>query len=92
MIGDIRELEGLRGEHVLLLDDAEKFAITRSKPMIAETLARMVNAQTMVPEIYDIPAMTQSQLASLEPTHVLFAMSEFEGFKGFGLEINGSIK
>ena len=34
-VGDIRELEGLRGEHVLFLDDAKKFAIKRSKPMIA---------------------------------------------------------
>lgn len=58
MTGDIRELEGLRGEHVLLLDDAKKFAITRSEPYIAKTLARMVNTKTMVPDIYDIPKMT----------------------------------
>jgi len=75
VVGDIRELEGLRGEHILLLDDAKKFAITRSEPMIAKTLARMVNVQTMIPEIYDMPKMTPTQLALLEPTHVLFSIS-----------------
>ena len=49
LVGDLNELEGLRGEHVLMLDDEKKFAITKSEPMIARALARLVNTSTIVP-------------------------------------------
>ena len=35
MIGPMNELEGLRGEHVLLLDSAGKIAVTRSITVLA---------------------------------------------------------
>ena len=35
MIGPMNELEGLRGEHVLLLDPAGKIAVTRSITVLA---------------------------------------------------------
>ena len=68
-----------------MLDDAKKFAVTRSKPMIAVSVARMVNAQTMVPEIYDIPKLAPYQLVSLKPTYVLFSINKWGLFEGLGL-------
>ena len=72
MIGPMNELEGLRGEHTLLLDSAGKFRITRMIPVLAKTYARLIDKTTTVPDTTLLPSMSPDQLASLQPTHVLY--------------------
>jgi len=72
MIGPMNELEGLRGEHTLILDPANTLRIIRSEVMTAKTFARFINTSKVVPDTTLMPKMTPSRLASLYPTHVLF--------------------
>ena len=72
MIGPMNELEGLRGEHTLILDPADTLRIIRSVFVTTKTLARYINTTTVVPDTTLMPKMTTSRLASLYPTYVLF--------------------
>ena len=72
MIGPMNELEGLRGEHTLILDPAKTLPIIRSESVTAKCRARLINKTTVVPDTALMPKMTPRQLASLYPTHVLF--------------------
>ena len=71
----MNELEGLRGEHTLILDPADTLRIIRSVSVIAKTFARQINKITVVPDTALMPQMTPSRLASLIPTHVLFYLN-----------------
>jgi len=73
IIGPMNELEGLRGEHTLILDPADTLRIIRSASVTVNTYARMINKTTVVPDTALMPTMTPSRLASLCPTHVLYS-------------------
>ena len=89
MIGPMNELEGLRGEHTLILGPADTLRIIRSASVTVNTFARMINKTTVVPNTALIPTMKPSRLASLCPTHVLYHYSS-EGNVIYGLGLNMS--
>ena len=83
VIGQINELEGLRGEHTLLLDPAGKMRVTRSIPIFAKMRERLINETKVMPDTTLMPTMSNNQFASLKVSRVLYCLSN--GIKGFGL-------
>lgn len=86
----MREIEGLRGEHTLILDPADTLRIMRSISVITLNYARHINKSVVVPDITLLPSMTSRYLASLFPTHVLY---HFDGecILGLGLTMSDGV-
>ena len=88
VIGQINELEGLRGEHTLLLDPAGKLRVTRSIPIFAKMRERLIRETKVMPDTTLMPAMSINQLAFLKVSRILYCLSS--GIEGFGLSmVNG---
>ena len=85
MTGLKQELDGLRRQHTLLVDDTpDGLAIVKSELIVAKASASHVDRLAVVPSEASLALDCRAQLQHLRPTHVKWSL--FDGYvMGFGL-------
>ena len=90
MTGLKQELDGLRRQHTLLVDDTpDGLAIVKSELIFANANARRVDRLDVVPSEASLALDCRAQLQHLRPTHVKWFLDPDFGFvAGFGLVVS----
>ena len=79
-----QELDGLRRQHTLLVDDTpDGLAIVKSELIVAKAAASRVNRLAVVPSEASLALDCRAQLQHLRPTHVKWEAGGYVW--GFGL-------
>ena len=85
MTGLKQELDGLRRQHTLLVDDTpDGLAIVKSELIVAKANASYVDTVAVVPSEASLALDCRAQLQHLRPTHVKWSASDWSVW-GFGL-------